>query len=150
MAGLRLASAAAAAAVVLAAIGGPSSVSWNTPTAEPGRNEGGQPTFQGGMPLGNGDLAVLAWPNVTAGSLDLYVAKADAFASDTLLFKLAHVSLSVNPNPFTGAAYFNQTLDLQSGTVRSGGFGADAGAPSRWTVRRRPPPPSRAPPRTPR
>lgn len=100
-----------------AAIGGPRPVTWTTVTAEPGRNEKKQPTFQGGMPLGNGDLAVLAWPNVSAGALQMYVAKADAHASDTMLFKLAMVTLAVAPNPFQGS-YFNQTLDMHTATVR--------------------------------
>ena len=39
-------------------------VTWATPTAEPSKNTKGQPVISGGMPVGNGETAVLAFPIV--------------------------------------------------------------------------------------
>ena len=38
-------------------------------------------------------------------------------SAQTELFKLAMLQVSLSPNPFTAGAYFNQTLDLSSGTL---------------------------------
>ena len=96
----------------------PPPVSWSTITTEPGKNEDGHPTFSGGMPLGNGDLVAYAWVNASAGGIGYYVAKADAFNSDTLPFKLAMGAVTLSPNPFAGggAAFFNQSLDMGTAT----------------------------------
>jgi hypothetical protein len=41
-----------------------SKITWTTPTVEPAKNTKGQPVISGGMPLGNGETAVLAFPIV--------------------------------------------------------------------------------------
>src|SRR5687768_10316945 len=75
----------AQAAASLAAAGG-YNVEWLEPTKEPGTNAAGNATYAGGMPLGNGDLVALAWPNVTAGGVAFYISKSDAMSSATELF----------------------------------------------------------------
>ena len=66
--------------------------------------------------------------HLPSGSVNYIVAKADAMASDTTLFKLGMVSLVFEPNPFASAAGdgdgdgaaqepFEQTLDLSTATV---------------------------------
>ncbi len=74
--------------------------------------------FVGGMPLGNGDTAVLAWANATAGGVSLYVSKQNALANDASNYKVALLTLFLSPNPFSlGGNWFNQTLDISTGTV---------------------------------
>ena len=86
---------------------------WLNETAETNEN-----FFVGGMPLGNGDTAVLAWANATAGGVSLYVSKQNALASDASNFKIALLTVSLSPNPFSlGGSFFNQTLDISTGTV---------------------------------
>jgi hypothetical protein len=97
-------------------------VTWDTPGKEPGLNTANQPTYYSGLPLGNGDVSVYVWPNISSssssvfpspspspslssaesayGEVSMYVSKADAMASDTALFKLAKVTLRISPNPF--------------------------------------------------
>lgn len=74
------------------------------------------------MPIGNGDLAANVWtePN---GDLVLLLARADAWTETGKLVKLGRVRLKLTPNPFAGAADFNQTLRLESATIelKSGG-----------------------------
>ena len=94
-------------------------VTWTTPTVEPGqahRNTNG-PVISGGMPLGNGETAVLAFPLVPAAgsnfrlpgdvgafvlqsSISFFVSMTTAMASDTSLFKLGMVSLVTDPPLF--------------------------------------------------
>jgi hypothetical protein len=69
------------------------------------------------MPLGNGALTALAWANVTSGGIGMYIGHQAAMSSHTELFKLALVQVALTPNPFVGARYFNQTIDLATGTV---------------------------------
>lgn len=86
---------------------------WLTPTLETNAH-----FFVGGMPTGNGDTQVLAWANATAGGMSLYVSKQNALASDSSNYKLVLLTLALTPNPFAlGGDFFNQTLDIASGTV---------------------------------
>jgi hypothetical protein len=86
---------------------------WDSPTPETSPN-----FFVGGMPLGNGDMAVLAWANASVGGISLYVSKQNALHSDASNYKVALLTVSLSPNPFPlGAAFFNQTLDISTGTV---------------------------------
>ena len=126
---LRNAIGAAVAALVLAVAAGrhgvaalgpdPSdyNVQWLSVTPEPGTNEGGQPTYAGTMPLGNGDLVAQVWANASAGGVQFFVTKSDALASDTTPMKMAMVQVLISPNPFAAGAYFNQTLTLATGAV---------------------------------
>lgn len=100
-------------------------VIWTTAT-----NETDTSYFRGSMPLGNGDCQVSAWANVSAGGLSFYIAKQDAMHSDTSLYKVALVTVALNPNPFKAGAYFNQTHDLASARVviEAGGAGHDFAA----------------------
>lgn len=89
---------------------------WLTPTQE----SDDSPYFIGGMPLGNGDTQILAWANTSVGGVSVYISKQNALASDASNYKLALLTISLSPNPFTmvgGGDYFNQTLDISSGTV---------------------------------
>jgi len=104
-------------ALSTARAGAPSAVSWLTPTAEPGRTQGGRATYQGGMPLGNGRTTATAWANTTSGGISLYLGSQDAMSSHGELFKLGLLEVALSPNPFTSGPYFNQTADLSSATV---------------------------------
>ena len=123
------------------------SVVWGSPTAEPckaHRNTNG-PVIGGGMPLGNGELAVLAFPLVpvvgsnftlpNAGgfvlqsSISFFVSMTTAMASDTSLFKLGMVSLVTDPPLFEPSlTAFEQRLDMERAifTVRATSKGGRA------------------------
>lgn len=66
---------AAAAALALATASSPVqyNVEWTTASKEPGTTQGGLPTYQGSMPIGNGKLTAQTWANVSAGGIGLYV-----------------------------------------------------------------------------
>lgn len=55
-------------------------VEWLTETSEPGHNEKNQPTYMGGMPVGNGDMTAYVWANVSAGGVQMYLQKSDAMS----------------------------------------------------------------------
>jgi hypothetical protein len=107
------ATAAAAAPVAPSAF----NVAWLSPTLEPGESAGGRSTYQGAMPLGNGRTTALAWANVSAGGVGIYLGSQDAMSSATELFKLALLQVSLTPNPYAAGDHFNQTLDLATATV---------------------------------
>jgi hypothetical protein len=116
------------------------SIAWDSPTIEPGvahRNTNG-PVIGGGMPLGNGEVAVLAFPLVpvvgsnfslpAAGdfvlqsSISFFVSMTTAMASDTSPFKLGMVSLVTDPPLFEPSLQaFEQRLDMDRAffTVRA-------------------------------
>ena len=126
-------------------------IAWDTPTHEPSRNaEGlaeGHPMIGGGMPVGNGETALLVFPlaphahgngsssapNPNLGgfqlpnSVSFLVNMATAMASDTSLFKLGMVSLVtalfLEPDapPLTS---FEQRLDAATATVTITGTSA--------------------------
>lgn len=102
-------------------------IQWLTPSVEPGINREQLPTYNGSMPIGNGDLTALVWANASAGGINMYVGKQDAMSSNTELFRLAMVRLALAPNPIQPGAYFNHTLDLSTASmlVQAGGT-ADA------------------------
>ena len=112
---------AVALVAVRASYPSPYSGSLLAPALAPGRTSRGEATFDGAVPLGNGDVAVTLWVNATAGTVEFYVRKADAqgAAADEMVIALLRVGLS--PNPFLAAngsvAFFNQTLDLATATV---------------------------------
>src|SRR5580658_2152705 len=81
-------------------------VTWN----ELGHNENDS------MPIGNGDLAANVWTEQN-GDLMLLVAKADAWTELGKLVKLGRVRVKIAPNPFAGAAGFQQILRLEKGSV---------------------------------
>ena len=99
-------------------------VSWDAPSPENttagwrgnyiNKNES---TYADAMPLGNGDVAAMAWANVSAGGVGCYVRKADAMSNVTKLLTLALLQVSLTPNPFAGGHYFNQTLSLSTASV---------------------------------
>jgi hypothetical protein len=60
-------------------------------SVEPGIDHNNQPTANGSMPIGNGDSVLTLWPNKTSSALEFYIAKTDAMASDTALFKVGKV-----------------------------------------------------------
>ena len=64
-----------------------------------------------------GDVAALAWANVSAGGVGCYVRKADAMSSATKLLTLALLQVSLNPSPFADGEYFNQTLSLSTASI---------------------------------
>ena len=110
---LLFAAAAAAAPVAPSAF----NVAWLSPTLEPGESTGGRATYEGAMPLGNGRTTALAWANVSAGGVGIYLGSQDAMSSATELFKLALLQVSLTPNPYAAGDHFNQTLDLATATV---------------------------------
>jgi hypothetical protein len=57
--------------------------SWSSPSTGPGKTQGGKPTYQDAMPLGNGALTALAWANVTNGGAGLYIGHQQAMSSHT-------------------------------------------------------------------
>ncbi|HVX86139.1 MAG TPA: DUF5703 domain-containing protein [Phycisphaerae bacterium] len=73
------------------------------------------------MPLGNGDFAANVWTEQN-GDLLLLLAKSDAWAETGNLLKLGRVRIHLDPNPFTTATDFSQTLHLENATLelRSG------------------------------
>jgi hypothetical protein len=76
------------------------------------------------MPLGNGDLTVLAWANTTTGGLQFYISKMDAMASATSLLHLGFIQLTFSPSPFLQSSYFNQTHCLETSSIEiyAGGY----------------------------
>jgi alpha-L-fucosidase 2 len=68
------------------------------------------------MPIGNGDLAANVWTEQN-GDLMLLVAKADAWTELGKLVKLGRVRIQIAPNPFVGAADFQQVLRLENGSI---------------------------------
>ena len=68
------------------------------------------------MPIGNGDLAANVWTEQN-GDLMLLVAKADAWTELGKLVKLGRVRVRMAPNPFVGAAKFQQVLRLENGSI---------------------------------
>jgi hypothetical protein len=118
------------ASIVLASAAPPPSafnVGWKAPSAGPGITEGGQPTYADAMPLGNGALTALAWANVSIGGASMYLGHQNAMSSWTELFRLAQVDVALSPSPFSAGPFFNQTLDLSTGTfmLYAGGTSMD-------------------------
>ena len=82
----------------------------------------GLPNFNGAMPLGNGALTALAWANVSAGGVGIYVGHQRAMSTHAELLKLGLIQIALSPNPFVAsgagtAPFFNQTIDLSTGSV---------------------------------
>jgi len=84
------------------------------------------------MPLGNGALTASAWANVSAGGISVYLGHQAAQSSHQELFKLAFLTISLSPSPFATGEFFEQALDLATGTVSimAGGTSAATAAAS--------------------
>lgn len=67
------------------------------------------------MPLGNGALTALAWPNASSGGVGLYIGHQSAMSSWTELFKIAQVDVALSPAP--SGAYFNATHDIATASL---------------------------------
>ena len=63
----------------------------------------------GSMPLGNGDISVMAWAKKD-GDLLLYVGKCDSWDENGRLLKLGRLRLHFSHNPFAAGQPFRQTL----------------------------------------
>ena len=117
MARLRVAAAAALAALLrlAASAGAPPvsthDVSWASATPFDGKN------YADAMPLGNGRVAALAWGNASTGGLELYIRSPVALHSDSQVFTIARLSVSLSPNPCSPAGFWNQSLHLADGAV---------------------------------
>ena len=61
------------------------------------------------MPLGNGDISVMAWAEEN-GDLLLYVGKCDSWDENGRLLKLGRLRLHFSHNPFAAGQPFRQTL----------------------------------------
>lgn len=94
-------------------------VSFDSPTAFDGKN------YADGMPAGNGRTVVLAWANATNGGMDFYIRSPLAQHTDSQLYTIGKVAVSVAPNPFATGAYFNQSLHLATGSVEVLAGGSD-------------------------
>ena len=120
---LALALAARASAAAPRVLSHAYDVTWLTPTAETDAS-----AFRGSMPLGNGDATAQPWADLAAGGVSLYLAKGNAQHSDALPYKLALLTVALEPNPFAQQAppggFFNQTLDFATATVRVHAGGA--------------------------
>jgi alpha-L-fucosidase 2 len=81
-------------------------VTWKSP----GTNENDS------MPLGNGDIAANVWTEQN-GDLVLLLAKADAWTELGKLVKLGRLRIHLEPNPFVTGHSFNQTLELENGSI---------------------------------
>jgi alpha-L-fucosidase 2 len=69
------------------------------------------------MPIGNGDIALNVWTEQN-GDIVLLLAKSDAWSENGQLLKLGRVRFRLTPNPFVSAAFFKQTLRLESGDIQ--------------------------------
>ena len=100
---------AVSAAVVLGRLPiSASNVEWLSQTPFDGSN------YADGMPLGNGRVVVLTWSN-TSG-LEAYIRSPLAQHTDTTLFTIARLSVTLSPAVSAGS-YFNQTLHLEDGST---------------------------------
>ncbi|MGH7978939.1 MAG: DUF5703 domain-containing protein, partial [Limisphaerales bacterium] len=79
---------------------------WQTP----GTNENDS------MPIGNGDIAANVWTEQN-GDIVMLLAKADAWTELGKLVKLGRLRIHLEPNPFVGTGTFNQTLELENGSI---------------------------------
>ena len=93
-------------------------VAWLAPSLRDGTSEGGREIHSDAVPLGNGALTALAWPNASAGGVGIYVGHQDAMSSWQELFKIAQLDVALSPSPYApGAAFFNATHDITSASL---------------------------------
>jgi hypothetical protein len=71
---------------------------------------------EAGMPFGNGELASLLWVEA-GGDIRLQLANSDGWASADLRYKLCSLRIRLTPNPLLGGGAFEQSLQLQNGTI---------------------------------
>ncbi len=70
----------------------------------------------GSMPLGNGDISVMAWAE-RDGDLLLYVGKCDSWDENRRLLKLGRLRLHFSQQPFAAGKPFRQTLHADRGEI---------------------------------
>ena len=105
---------ARAAAPPLAAF----NVEWSSPSPANGVSIGGREIHSDAVPLGNGALTALAWPNASSGGVGLYIGHQGAMSSWMELFKIAQVDISLSPSAYEpGATYFNATHDIATASL---------------------------------
>ncbi len=79
------------------------------------------PTSSQSMPLGNGDIGLNVWAE-TNGAVVFYIGKSDSWGDSVQgsegLLKLGGVHITMNPNPLTPGAPFQQTLMLDQGQIQ--------------------------------
>ena len=81
-------------------------VSWTAPSTN----------AMGSMPLGNGDISVMAWAE-RDGDLLLYVGKCDSWDENGRLLKLGRLRLRFSQQPFANGKPFRQTLHADRGEI---------------------------------
>jgi len=81
-------------------------VAWTTPSTN----------SAGSMPLGNGDISVMAWAE-RDGDLLLYVGKCDSWDENGRLLKLGRLRLRFSQQPFAAGKPFRQTLHADRGEI---------------------------------
>ncbi|MFH1195103.1 MAG: DUF5703 domain-containing protein [bacterium] len=81
-------------------------VTWDTPSKD----------FTGSMPTGNGDIGLNVWVE-ESGDVVFLIGKTDTYDENSTLLKLGRIRIRFTPNPFSGDAYFSQTLDLNKSEI---------------------------------
>ena len=81
-------------------------VVWDSPSAN----------HHGSMPLGNGDIALIAWMT-NDGDLQFYISKTDAWDDNARSVKVGKVRVHFEPNPITTGIAFRQELRLNEGCI---------------------------------
>lgn len=81
-------------------------VTWDSPS----------PDASGSMPLGNGDIGLNAWVE-PSGDLLFYISKTDTWGDNARLLKVGRVRVHLGPSPFVEGQPFEQTLNLEEGTM---------------------------------
>lgn len=83
-------------------------------------NAPSDPTWVNTMPVGNGDLAANVWADHGTGTVSLLLSQSRSWNEAAELSKVGLVNVTFAPNPFVagGGAFFQQTLDLPTGTVQ--------------------------------
>ena len=76
----------------------------------------------GSMPIGNGDIGLNVWVE-ESGDLVFYISKTDAWDENGRLIKLGRVRVKLDPNPFTPAVPYRQTLKLHEAEIEVTGGG---------------------------
>ncbi len=71
----------------------------------------------GSMPLGNGEIGLNSWVN-PQGELHFYISRTDSWDDNSRLCKVGKVIVSLSPNPLAPGSWFQQVLDLETGTIR--------------------------------
>jgi hypothetical protein len=84
----------------------PHPVTWATPSAD----------AAGAMPLGNGDIGVMAWAEAN-GDVLLYIGTCGSWDENGRLLKVGRLRLHFSHNPFAAGKPFQQRLDAGRGEI---------------------------------